>query len=772
MTMSALAATPALPSTGCRLVAADGRDLPLRAAHVHVDAAGGLANVQLRQTFVNPYTEPLAVTFQLPLPASGAVVGYAFTLGGQRITGRVERREDARRAFEDAVLAGRTAALLEQERSSLFTQELGNLPPGVELQVELEVEQPLDWVSGGWEWRWPTVVGPRFLGAPGQTPDAARLVVDVDPSAAVPSTATVRIGDATTGPATSPSHPLRHEGSGVALSGALDRDVVVRWPVAALAPGVGLETARPLGDHDAYGLLTLVPPASPMHIVQRDLCLLLDTSGSMGGRPLAQLQAFATALVAGLRDGDRLELIEFSSAPRRWRPGVVVVDARVRAEATQWLRALRASGGTAMHTAVLEALAPLSVESQRQVVLMTDGWIGFEREVIGQIRTALPTGARVHVVGVGSSVNRTLTSGVARAGGGYEAIVGLDEATEPGVAALLARTGDPLWVDVRVSGSALREVAPATITDLLAGHPSRVGVRLDPAGGLLIVEARTAGGTVTRRIPVLPVAEGAGRRVVVTRFAREAVEDLEVAAAGGADARVVDSAIEALGLRHQLATRRTSWVAETTEVTVDPGAPLRRVRQPQALPYGTSAEGVGLAGASPMAKPAPAPMAAPSGAPSLRRARTESPAAPKKAEAARESESRSKRPILAADEFKLSSEAAPEPPAPVAASLAPKDQELDALVERLVAAATARVVRNERGQLILELTWPSGGDWSPSGVDLLAADGHRVTTTGPQPGTTRAGAVSAGATVRLVLAWTGPAPTRVWVSGLELVVEA
>lgn len=757
------------PSTGCRLSTADGRDLPLRAVHVATDAAGGLARAVLRQTFANPFAEPLAVTYLLPLPADGAVVAFAFTIAGRRTVGQVQRREDARRTFEQAVLQGRTAALLEQDRDDVFTQELGNVPPGAAVEVELEVEQPLAWVDGGWEWRWPTVVGPRFLGAPGLVPDAERVVVDV--AAAVPVAASVelRVGDPTTGPARSPSHPVDASDGVVRLVGALDRDVVVRWPVAAEGARLGLETARTVGDPDAYALVTLVPPRADGAPVRRDLCLLLDTSGSMGGRPLQQLQACATALIGGLRDGDLLEVLEFSTATRRWREAPAPIDARTRADATAWVRGLRAGGGTAMHDAVTAALAPSSPEAQRQVVLMTDGYIGFETEVIGRILRQLPAGSRLHVVGVGSSVNRTLTRGAARAGGGLERILGLDEGTGSAVAELLARTGDPLWVDVRIEGSAVRQVAPATAPDLLAGCPARLSVRLDPAGGELVVRGRSAAGAFERRLPVPPVAEGQGRRVVAARFARERVQDVETAVAGGADAAAADAELEALGLRHQLATRRTSWVAVSAEATVDPSDPTRRVTQPHLLPYGVSAEGVGLA-RQPSAPPPP-----PSAAPLAARERLVTaatravPAGPVKRKAA----------LHEVDD-------APPKAAGLGRQQAEREENLDRLVREpapLAAPAApsagpggaarpalrARVVTLGDGRLVLEVTLDEATTWAPEPLEVEDAAGRRVRTT-PVAGTTRAGAVAAGATVRLVLAWSGPLPARVYVSGRAVVV--
>ena len=93
-----------------------------------------------------------------------------------------------------------------------------------------------------------------------------------------------------------------------------------------------------------------------------------------------------------------------------------------------------------MHRAILEALNPLRPSSQRQVVLVTDGYIGFEEEIVRTLLADLPAGARLHTVGVGSSVNRSLTEAAARAGRGTELIVGLDEDPDALVGRLVART--------------------------------------------------------------------------------------------------------------------------------------------------------------------------------------------------------------------------------------------------------------------------------------------------------------------------------------------
>jgi hypothetical protein len=96
---------------GGRLVASDGRVLPLRGVRLGADARGGLARVVLEQRFVNPYAETLRVSYLVPLPADGAVVGYAFRIGDRRIIGEVDRTEAARERFETALIAALQARL-------------------------------------------------------------------------------------------------------------------------------------------------------------------------------------------------------------------------------------------------------------------------------------------------------------------------------------------------------------------------------------------------------------------------------------------------------------------------------------------------------------------------------------------------------------------------------------------------------------------------------------------------------------------------------------
>ena len=182
-----------------------------------------------------------------------------------------------------------------------------------------------------------------------------------------------------------------------------------------------------------------------------------------------------------------------------------------------------------MKSGILEALEPLREGAQRQVVLITDGLIGSEDEVLRAIATKLPKGSRVHTVGVGSAVNRSLTQPAARAGRGVELVIGLGEDAEVAVKRIVARTNAPLVTEVEITGTAVKAVAPKYVPDLFAGAPALIGLELEPRGGTIVLRGRTADGPFEQRLEVKPMERGEGSQAVPALFARERVEDLELA---------------------------------------------------------------------------------------------------------------------------------------------------------------------------------------------------------------------------------------------------
>jgi Ca-activated chloride channel homolog len=797
----------AAPTSGGRLVSVDGRTLPLTKTTLSVRAAAGLARVVLEQRFENPYDEPLSVRYKVPLPQDGAVSGFAFQLGDRRIVGEVDAKRRARERYEQAIVSGKSAAILDQDRSSLFSQDVGNIPPGESIVAEITIDQPLAWLpEGRWCWRFPTVVAPRYQGAPGRVADSAAQTVEVsDHELAARAALSLRIAEPMpdSGAPASQTHALAVTSRGpdtlVSLrsrAGApLDRDIAVSWPAAREAIATRLEIARPPAGHpgadDAYALLTVVPPSVAAPRVARDLILLLDTSGSMGGAPLDQARRVASALIDGLDERDSLEMIEFSTQPRRFTPAAQSATDAHKQAAIAWLSSLVARGGTEMHSGILAALEPLRAEAQRQVVLFTDGLIGFEDEIVGTIVNRLPRGCRVHCVGVGSSVNRSLTGPAARAGRGHEAIVSLGDDAERAAARLVAHTAAPTVVDLEVTGAALKEHAPRALPDLMGGKPATLSLRVDPAGGPVVLRGRTPNGTWEQTLMLPSCAHGEGPAAAITCFARERVEDLEAElAAMPTERETIDPSIERLGIDFQIATRMTSWIAVSSEATVDPLAPSRKATMPHELPHGTSVSSFGLrrpasptmtfasrampmmAGAARMPAPAAPPAPGGYGGPPPAAGPPPPPAqaslgAPPEDAAEEEMEATA---FEAGDLLEAPAERkrdqAPAPAKAKRRKRAPASRGGGGIGRRLldgVRSVFGREARLLQGRVVvigedtltIEISLDDALAWAPRKATLSLTDGSTIEVTLVADRTTREGDMTAGQTVRLTLAHAG-----------------
>ena len=518
-------------ANGARLVSASGQTLPLRDISLASEVVAGIARTVLRQHFTNPYSIPLELLYQFPLPADGAISAYEIVAGGRRIVGRVERRDDARAEYEAARLTGRTASLVEQERPNLFTQHLGNIPASTDVTVQLTVDHPLTWLPGiGWEWRFPTVVAPRYLGAEKVVDDSQAVTVDVttDPVSLQASVALTILDDVQEAPI-SPTHSVAVNGKTVTVDGnaALDRDVVIRWSVPSLTPGCTVRAGRPSPQatdaSTAYGLLTIVPPTVPAAALPRDLILLLDVSGSMQGRPLAHLKSVVTKLIDSLGGEDTLEMVAFASGQERYSLEPVHTTEAERRKALGWVESLAAGGGTELISAIEEALRPVRAAASRQVVVVTDGLIGFEAAAVRAIRDKLPGQSRLHTVGIGSGSNRAFLRPAARAGRGVEIVIDLDETAERGLIRILAATSQPVVADVTIQGTAMAD-APPRLPDLLSGSPVVAGFRLRSDGGTLVVRGQTADGPWEEHLTVEPLPQGAGSNAVQALWARETIE--------------------------------------------------------------------------------------------------------------------------------------------------------------------------------------------------------------------------------------------------------
>ncbi len=580
---------------------------------VHARVAGNLARVEVTQRFKNPFKQALEAIYVFPLPDEAAVDEMELRIGKRVIKGLIKRRDEARKIYEEARRAGRTAGLLEQERDNVFTQAIANIRPGETIEVTIRYAESLAFEGGDYEFVFPMVVGPRYIpgtptgpGGTDQVPDAARI----SPPVLRPGTRSghdIRVEVAIEGPLAgaiaSTSHGIRvHDGGrGKVVTLAPgdripNKDLILRYRVAGPATRTEvLSEADPRGGH--FGLY-LVPAlhVPPRAVLPKDVVFLMDTSGSQSGAPLAQSQALMRRFLAGLNADDTFTVIDFANVATRLSDKPLANTAANRKRALAYVDALQANGGTELMNGIDAVLKfpPAGQGRLRSVVLLTDAYIGNEKVVIATVQQRLPRGTRLYSFGVGSSVNRFLLDRLAEVGRGTMRVVRADEDITPVCEKFFRQINDPVLMDIKVTWEgegASPLVYPAAPPDLFAAQPLVVfGRKADAKAGVIRVEGTMAGGAAfSERVPVR--FDRAGHPAIATLWARARLKGLQDAMFGGETKEGV-AAATATALDYHLMSPYTAFVAVSEEVRVDPQGRAVTVDVPVELPEGVSYEGI------------------------------------------------------------------------------------------------------------------------------------------------------------------------------------
>ena len=185
----AYAATAVGPTAGELRITGDTGDVaglcPLKHTDVVADISGYVAHVNVKQIFTNPSKTKVEAVYVFPLPDESAVDSMTMTIGDRTISAEIKERQEAQRVYQQAKAGGHVAALLDQERTNIFTQSVANIEPGATVTINISFVETLKFEDGVFEWVFPMVVGPRYMGGStvkgGETPDPTKIDPPITP---------------------------------------------------------------------------------------------------------------------------------------------------------------------------------------------------------------------------------------------------------------------------------------------------------------------------------------------------------------------------------------------------------------------------------------------------------------------------------------------------------------------------------------------------------------------------------------------------------------
>ncbi|KWV46284.1 marine proteobacterial sortase target protein [Bradyrhizobium macuxiense] len=588
---------------------------------VDLTVSGPTVRARVTQIFRNPTQQWMEATYVYPLPAGSAVDTLKMVVGNHVVVGDIKERQQARAIYEQAKQNGQKAALTEQERPNIFTNSVANIGPGETVVVQIEYQEPVQQNGNEFSLRVPMVVGPRYnprpvvqsvdLRADGggwgaattdPVPDRDSIsppVLDPAEDAPVnPTNITVRLNAGfPLAEVKSPFHQVKIESPDsstrvVKLAEGpvpADRDFELTWkPAAEKTPSVGLFREH-VGNSD-YLLAFVTPPAveqAQQKPMPREVVFVIDNSGSMGGTSIVQAKASLLYALGRLQPTDRFNVIRFDDTMDVLFPTPVAATSSNIANATSFVSALQARGGTEMVPAMQAALADTNSDDAgyiRQVVFLTDGAIGNEQQLFETI-SAQRGRSRVFMVGIGSAPNTYLMTRAAELGRGTFTHIGSVEQVEERMRSLFAKLENPAVTNLSAKFSeATADLTPSAIPDVYRDEPLVLAAKLDKLAGSVEIKGRIGDRPWSVTLPLANAAEGKGLSKL---WARRKIADAEVArTTRQVSLEEADKTILALALEHQLVTRLTSLVAVDKTPSRPESEPLQLAELPLNLPAG------------------------------------------------------------------------------------------------------------------------------------------------------------------------------------------
>jgi Ca-activated chloride channel family protein len=557
-------------------------NLAVKYHRVEVTITDQVAQTKIDQVFINDSPYELEGTYIFPLPEEATISDFAMFVDGERLSGEMLDKDEARRIYESIVNQRRDPALLEYIGRNAFRASVYPIPAHGEKRIQLAYSQVLPADRGLVHYVYPLNTE-RFSSRP-----LEEVVITIDLKSQVPIKAIY-----------SPSHDVVIERTGEMSAQVSfeandvrpDKDFELYYSVAEEDISLNVLSYRERGE-DGFFLLLVAPnwETDVNAVVAKDVIFVLDTSGSMEGKKLEQAKEALEFVLNHLHEEDRFNIVAFNTAVRTYATGLR--PASERAEAVAFVRRLSAEGGTNIHRALLETLGMAADPAQSAgrstsgrpqfIVFLTDGLptagVTDVNRIITEVGQAATENIRLFSFGVGYDVNTFLLDSMSQEHRGVSAYVEPGQNIEEEVSAFYTKISTPLLADLKldINGVVVEDLYPYPLPDLFAGSQLLLVGRYREGGRAQV----TLEGTVNERersfsYPSVTFSTQGGEdfipRLWATRKIGQMLKEIRL---HGENKELVDS-IVSLSVRYGIMTPYTSFlVDERQDILTEAGREL------------------------------------------------------------------------------------------------------------------------------------------------------------------------------------------------------
>ncbi|WP_085908241.1 marine proteobacterial sortase target protein [Kiloniella majae] len=577
------------------------------ATNVEIDINGPIARTKVTQRFRNPSNGWVEGTYVFPLPETSAVDTLKMQIGDRFIEGVIKPKEEARKIYNDAKREGKKASLVEQLRPNLFTNSVANIGPQEIVVVQIEYQETVRQSNGLFSLRFPMVAAPRYNPKPrivesvnfendeqwgtvkDPVPDREEITSPVINPTKQPKSNPVSLNvnlasGFPIGEIKSPFHEIITDYKSkdqvqVSLSDQVvpaDRDFELNWKAEPKkSPRVAL-FKETIGQDDYF--LAFVTPPKLAQLAQdeittpnREVIFVIDNSGSMAGPSMRQAKESLLLALAKLRSRDRFNVIRFDDTYEVLFPSALEANTGNLDIAKRFVSSLEADGGTEMLPALeaaLEDQTPNDKSSLRQIVFLTDGAIGNEKQMFDAIVKKRGR-SRIFTVGIGSAPNSHFMNRASSYGKGTFTHIGSEQQVRSRMNELFTKLETPvltnlqaIWPESNQPEKTNVEMSPRQLPDLYSGEPvvilAKAKNTIRSTKETLDVSGQFSNQPWTIKLPLHKAQSGTG---IGKLWGRRKISEIEGQYFQADNWNVLDQDILNTAMKYGLISKMTSLVA-------------------------------------------------------------------------------------------------------------------------------------------------------------------------------------------------------------------
>lgn len=440
------------------------------AVRVEIDRQTAVTTIE--QIFANNTDRRLEAKYIFPIPKGAALSRFTMLVNGKETAGEMVEKDKALQIYQAIVRRAQDPGLIEYLGSDVFRASIFPIEPRSKQTITLRFAQALPAEQGLVSYTYPVRAGTKR--GPTVTGESS-IEVTITESQPIVNVY-------------SPSHSVNVERKSdrearvtwSQKNTTLHRDFQLYYGFGAKDVGMNLVTYRPDPTEPGYFMLLLSPRPTLQvdRIVERDIVFVVDTSGSMAGEKIEQARNALKHCVRNLNDGDRFNIVRFSSDVYPWKDELVPAK-EMRDAAIAWIDKMQAAGGTDILGGIKEGLKyPKDPARPYVVVFMTDGkpTLGETtqpREIIQRVAKLRGESVRIFTWGVGYDLDVQLIDGIAEVSRGVSEYVRPEEDIAVKVSTFWGKASKPVLADleIQVDGEAVRlvDLQPSPLPDLYAG---------------------------------------------------------------------------------------------------------------------------------------------------------------------------------------------------------------------------------------------------------------------------------------------------------------